>query len=389
MQLYNAFLETCGKTGQYAAAEEAFRQATAEGIIDEKLCQTFISAIGKDQKLLSSLPQLLDRAIEQEIGSRMLCIVLIDVAGKGRALEIARKAFEKAKEKKWDDEECHAAWIRAVGRSEGVAAAQKAFEVAIDLYPKSPSIHNAFLEVSIEAKNLLLAKQIFERTPPNAVAFNMLLNTLSIAGEKFENIESLFQAAVSSGAADLITFTTFIAIAGAARFQKAKVAFDIALKQGLQDPQLATSILDIASKAGQFTAAQEIFEKATEEGYRDMKMCDVYIDCLVRQKKDLEAERLFSSCKFSFRKKEEKGMHYLDLHTYSHGTGFIAVKSFAQECKRRGILTFGVITGKGSEETGNFLAFREDLIALIEEWGGNLSVKKCPTNAGRVICTLS
>lgn len=395
IQLYNVFLVACGLSENYQAAEKVFERAVSEAVADTQLYTLFIGTMGKSEGQLGASKKAFDTIYEKGTAGPLTYAALIDAAGRGGDFEMAKEIFAKSLQTKRADENCYGAWIIAIGKKEGLQAAQKAFDEVPKEILKGSVVYIALMSIAIERRDLPFAEQVFElgikKGHASGIAYNMLLRALGEAKRDFSVIEALFQGAVREGVADLITYTTFIAIAGlTAQFLSAKNAFDTACAREIEDPQLYTSILDVASKTGEFIIAEKIFVAATQKGYRDMKMRHVYIDCLVRQKRDKEAEELFPSCKFPLIFSEEDGKPLFDLHGYSHGSGFIALKFLKIRCEKQGISKFTVITGKGNEADGNYLTFGRDLATLIESrYGGDLSIELSKRNFGQMICTIN
>lgn len=114
---------------------------------------------------------------------------------------------------------------------------------------------------------------------------------------------------------------------------------------------------------------ENVFYEAKRLGNDDPILDHVFIQALMqseRPDKIEQARRVFQDGCIPFVQKKQGRDLYLDLHDYSHGSGFIAVSLFLKELesephKRRGCNRLVLITGKGSEEKGNYLTFMNQL----------------------------
>ena len=97
----------------------------------------------------------------------------------------------------------------------------------------------------------------------------------------------------------------------------------------------------------------------------------IYIDLLVQRKDYNEANRIFDAGKLALVKKIVNKKKAIDLHNFSHGSGFLAIQRALQQLPP-GESELVIITGKGCKEDGNYLSFRTELQKKIENEFNNL-----------------
>jgi pentatricopeptide repeat protein len=174
-------------------------------------------------------------------------------------------------------------------------------------------------------------------------------------------------------------YTVFLKQADqAGNFAKASEIF-MKIKQRA-DTFTYNSFINAAGKNGKFEEAKAAFEMACDLKINDFITTHIYIDILVQMGFFNEARAICNRTQLPHPPITQDNK--LDLHHYSHGTGFLAVSRFLANHPR--LNSLGVVCGKGCKEDGNYLTFRADLVKLAQKHLKEWTVKLIEQNEGEI-----
>ncbi len=298
-------------------------------------------------------------------------------------------------------------------------------------------------ELALAAYHEMLPHNPKGKVQANGVTYSVLLEAADLAEipleietkrVRFSHIENAFKAAKDRGFANTINTSTFIKVAGhygrfdlaletfnqmrprnpnglieadkktylaiieaaslegialsaseqSARFALIEKAFAEAKSLGYADHITCNAFIKVAGQYGRLDLALATFAK--ERGQLDDIGYHVMIDGLFKSgtPKDLQnANELLKQRNLLPPLKIQDGYVSIDLHGYSHGSGILAMYEVFRTTPS--IKELQVITGRGSEQRGNYLTFREEMGRYIEARSKNYSCSLHPSNQGVLI----
>jgi pentatricopeptide repeat protein len=392
---YNSYIDAAGKNGEFAEAKRAFEEAVVLGLANAVTYASYIDASGKNGEFAEA-KRAFEEAVVLGLANAVTYSSYIDVAGKNGEFAEAKRAFEEAVALSLADAVTYASYINAAGKNGEFAEAKRAFEAAVALSRFEKAVvlrlanavtYNSYIDAAGKNGEFAEAKRAFEAAVvlglANAVTYASYIDAAGKNGE-FTEAKSAFEAAVVLGLANAVTYASYIDAAGKnGEFAEAKRAFEAAVASSRADAVTYNSYIDAAGKSGEFAEAKRAFELAIESRTINKITYMVYLDCLMESSHETEAESLYQSLNWPLQDKRQDGMRMIDLHDYSHGAGYLALKQFIAEpsCPER----FGLIPGKGCREDGNHLAFRTYLIEMIQRKLPEWTCQIDPLNAGRIL----
>jgi pentatricopeptide repeat protein len=308
--------------------------------------------------------------------------IFLKQAGQARNFDKVAEIFFKVKQKA--DIVTYNSFIDAAGKNGKFEEAKAAFEEAKKAGKANIVTYSSFIDAAGKNGKFEEAEIAFKEAKKagnaNIVTYGSFIDAAGKNG-KFEEAKAAFEEAKKAGKANIVTYSSFIDAAGKnGKFEEAKAAFEEAKKTGKANIVTSNSFIDAAGKNGKFEEAKAAFETACHLKINDFITTHVYVDILVQMGSLEEARTICNRTRLPHPPIVQNNK--LDLHHYSHGTGFLAVSRFLT--KNPHLNSLGIICGKGCQENENHLAFRQDLVKLVQTHLKEWQVKFIEHNEGEI-----
>jgi pentatricopeptide repeat protein len=330
--IYSMYITACGRNGQFVEAKKAFNDAVGRRIADEYTYSAYIAACGKNNQF-EEAKKAFDTAASQEIADAYTYNSYIDICGKNGQFAEAKKTFGAAVELGIADKYTYNSYIDGCKNNQ-FEEAKKAFKAAASQEIADAYTYNSYIDVCGKNGQFAEAKATFDAAVELGIADKCIYNGyIDGCGKngQFAEAKKAFDAAASQEIADAHTYNSYINACGKnGQFAEAKATFDTAVKLGVADAYIYSSYIDACSKNGQFAEARKAFTTAVQQKIASAITYHIYIDLLVKMNDYEQACQIFDAGRLTWAKKTIGGRRAIDLHTFSHGSGFIAIQRFVQ-----------------------------------------------------------
>jgi len=236
--------------------------------------------------------------------------------------------------------------IKAAGYCGNMDLADKVYEEGLTNYSKNEFLHNKFIIMAGRNNCFDLAKKAYRNALESGIdSKKIYCSIITAAGMngKFEVALEAYRLAEKNGKLDFITHCAMICAAG--KNKKNNMAYALYLEVANKKPtlELHSAIMDILVRNGDFEKATTIYKNNLKQIKLKILAANVY----------------------------DYGYDYkIDLHGYSYGSAYIALKEYLKECLATNIIpNILIVTGKrvDSKKTKD-----DDATAAIKEAVKNL-----------------
>lgn len=371
---YRCYIFAAGHTGHFEEAYQVFREIQDSDYVSDRTYADMIAG-ARLAKRFDVAQEVFLRAQQSRSDSRAVCQEFFQCAIETQHFAEMVQAYRSAKKNGLADTPfCHEI-IKALIEANRFDEAHQLLDYSRELNlpdTETNQICDLILKKALENRNFEETTKAYER----ARAYNLTtpltyIYYIKAAGlhRQFEAAQAAFTEAKETKQADKRTYSSFIKAAGVAgKFEAAQAAFSEALENNLFDSITFGCFIDVAGQTRHLNEARSAFAKAYALGLADRITLNIYIDVLMAANLKKEAKDLFTDWRvkgrISLNKEIINGTEVLNLHGCSHGLGFLMLENYLNANQDRDNIM--VIVGRGSEEGGNYLHFKNVLKTYVK-----------------------
>lgn len=290
------YLVACRKFSEYGEADRSYEISKSLGIVDSSIGSTMID-IQNDRSDLNSALRVYDeikqlnKLDERAYNSYLKALTQnFDVNG-------AIKQMDEMIRLNAENEFSYVLIINMFGMNGNYQDAERYFMLAKSRKHTELNVYTAFINICAHNAKFEEAKSAFIEAKHLGYTNNLkLMNVfLNICGTDEESIDAVYKDIISRFEHNIYTATTYIrSMSKYGSLQKARSAFEAALKAGLKDSALYTAFMDALRIHNKLEEAMALFKKTREMGLADSRAYNCYINCNPPDLDDIAKEAIDS-----------------------------------------------------------------------------------------------